>query len=155
MTLPADTTAITRPRRWLQLVLLGGGLLALVLLWLPIDTVDSTFSGPSRTCTHVGLLSPLETTTRYAPRRFSPSLGPGPMSSEPVEPVWDHHGTFGNDIVVVRVLDRIVTINYLALTGSVVATLLVGWLAVVRPTKKLMQSLRRNRACSDAAAARQ
>lgn len=134
-----------RPRRGLLAVRLGGGLLALALLWLPFETVEMSFSGPTRDTTHVGLLSSVEVTTRYAPSRLGTFLGSRaiePPSLKPGEVIWDHHGKFGADVVILRVEEKSVNVNGLTLAASLLGTLLVLWFGMIRPSRKLIQSLR-------------
>jgi hypothetical protein len=124
-----------RPRRWVSIIWFGVGLLTLTALWLPIDATDMSFSGPSRVVRSWGILSSIEVSTRYAPRRMAttfnsrPIAPPAPM---PGEIVWDHHGDFGNDVVFLAVKEHTVSVNRSALGASVLATILILWLTVVR-----------------------
>jgi len=143
----------SRPRRWLLIAQLGAGLLALVVLWLPYDAVAMSFSGPSRITNHVGLLSCVEASTHYRPLRLATW---DPFRSRPIEPpslkpgevIWDHRGEFGTDLVILTVQEKTVTVNYLALAGSVLGTVVVLWLALVRPGKRLIQSFHVPRECA-------
>jgi len=125
--------------------------MALMVLWFPYDAVELSFSGPARITTHVGLLSTVEVSTRYAPRRLGTSLGPLVITPPPLkagEVIWDHRGEFGSDIVILTVKERTVTVHYLTLACSVLGTLVVLWLAVARPGRKVIQSFHPPKECA-------
>lgn len=134
-----------RKQRLFWCALSGIGMIALVLLWLPIKTIDMSFSGPSRTVTHYGVLTWMEDRVDHNPRRFSPPLGGGDVKPRPLAPgeeVWDHRGEFGNDIVIIHMPPRTRTVHYLALIASAVASVGVIWFAGVQPLQKLVRSFR-------------
>jgi hypothetical protein len=128
-----------RPRRWVSIVWFGVGLLTLVALWFPADVIDLSFSGPSRIVRHWGILSCIEVSTRYAPRRMATTFNSQPIPApvpKPGEVVWDHHGDFGNDVVFLAVKEETVAVNRSALAASVLATILIVWLTVIRQFTK-------------------
>ena len=58
------------------------------------------------------------------------------------EMVWDHHGEFGGDIVILKVEESTRSVHYLPLAISVLTTLVVFWFAVVRPGREMVRSWR-------------
>lgn len=134
-----------RTQRLFWCALIGVGTIVLVLLWVPIQSTDMSFSGPSRTVTRYGLLGWMEERVEHNPRRFSPPLGGGEARPPPLAPgeeVWDHRGEFGKDIVVIRVPPPTRTVHYVALLASAVASVGVIWFAGVQPLQKLVRSSR-------------
>jgi hypothetical protein len=116
------------------------GLLALYLLWARFTDVAMTFSGPSYIHTYYGLLGWKTEKVDYDPQRVGASLGDtkiAPPELKPNQEYWDHHGEFGDDVVILTQKNQESTFDPLALAATVVLSLVVLWFAVLGPMRKL------------------